>query len=284
MRSLTMPKERKFECALKPDSSVLWKQVKYNSGQFCVVLEHSLLRGVSSEMIVWWFRHFVNLEVTLDDVEGYENTKVPAYWLWHPSDHISAQLKGVLGDNQTPIAGTKIHIQECMQYKKYGFQFPVNNELTIFYCENDGWGMGKKVPLFGKMMSLRISFKDVYENGEIIGTHYHYEVVAGTHKKNLLAGILNQKIVGRFTADFWEAWITHNVIEVGAFENFLPALFRQRENLGDLHYSERMNPITKDQVLEKQTGYDPKLFEERIRGYGQSNDAFAYQDEIGQYM
>ncbi|MEM6380326.1 MAG: hypothetical protein AAF705_19210, partial [Bacteroidota bacterium] len=159
-----MPQERKFGWELKPVSSVHWGQVKNKSGQICVVLEHSLLRGVTSEMIVWWFKNFANLEVTLNDVEGYEGKKVPAYLLWHPSDHVSAQFKGNLGENNTARAGAKIHIQETMQYNKYGFKYPVNQELEIFYCENDGWGMGKKIPLIGTMIFLRISFKDIYED------------------------------------------------------------------------------------------------------------------------
>lgn len=284
MGNLEMPKERKFDWKLKSEPSVLWGQLKNKTGQLCVVLNHALLRGVTSEMIAWWFQHFTKLKVTLTDVEGYEQKQVPAYWLWHPSDHIEARLKGKLGKDDTPIAGAKIQIKETMQYKKYGFKYPVDNELSIFYCEHDGWGMGKKIPLVGKMLCLRISFKDVYEAGKIIGVHYHYEVVAGTNKQNFITSILNQKIVGQFTAEFWEAWITHNVIEVGTFENFLPALFSQRDDLDNLHYSKSMNPVTTGQASIQQTGYDAKLFEERMRGYAQSENAFLYQDEIGKYI
>ncbi|MEO1217919.1 MAG: hypothetical protein AAFY45_30605 [Bacteroidota bacterium] len=284
MGSLNMPKERKFDWELKQESSVLWKQVKNKSGQLCVVLNHPLLRGVTSEMIAWWFQHFTNLGITLVDVEGYENTKVPAYWLWHPSDHIEAQLKGNLGENNSPKPGAKIQIKETMQYKKYGFKYPVDNALTIFYCENDGWGMGKIVPFLGRMLSLRISFKDVYENEKIIGVGYHYEVVAGTNKQNFIAKFINKKLVGRFTAEFWEAWITHNVIEVGTFENFLPVLFSQRGDLNNLTYSKSMNPISKDLASERQTGFDQQLFEKRLQGYEQSENAFIYQDEIVKYI
>lgn len=275
--SMPMPKERKFEWALKPTSSVSWGQVKNKSGQICVVLEHSLLRGVTSDMIAWWFRNFANLKVTLEDVEGYEGEKVPAYWLWHPSDHINAQFVGKLGENGTARAGAKIRIKETMQYNKYGFQFPVNQELEIFYCEKDGWGMGKRIPFFGKMIFLRISYKDVYEDGKIIGVHYHYEVVAGTNKQNIMAKAINKKLVGGFTAEFWEAWITHNTIEVGVFENFLPVLYSQRNDLNSLSYSKNMNPITQGMALQEQKGYDQNLLEERLKGYELSTNAFEYQ-------
>ncbi|MCI4671857.1 MAG: hypothetical protein MRZ79_27190 [Bacteroidia bacterium] len=277
MGKLVMPKERKFDWDLKPVSSVHWGQVKNKSGQLCVVLDHSLLRGLSSEMIAWWFQHFANLKVTLDDIEGYENTKVPAYYLWHPSDHIEANFKGNLGPGSTPRAGAKIQIKECMQYNKYGLKYPVDNELKIFYCEDDGWGMGKQIPLFGNLIFLRISFKDVIENGKILGVHYHYEVVAGTNKQNLLAQTINKKIVGQFTEEFWEAWITHNTIEVGVFENFLPALYNQRADLDNLHYAKNMNPISKEMASQVQEGVSKDLLEERLRGYAESINAFDYQ-------
>jgi len=277
MGKLIVPKERKFGWQLKPVSSVYWGQVRNKTGQLCVVLEHSLLRGVTSAMIAWWFKHFPNLKVRLDDVEGYENQRVPAYYLWHPSDHVSAQLSGKLGPNQTSQSGAKIKIQETMQYKKYGLKYPVDNELTIFYCEEDGWGMGKQLPFIGTLIFLRISFKDVYQNGKIIGVHYHYEVVAGTHKQHLIAKMINNKVVGGFTSEFWEAWITHNTIEVGVFENFLPALYEQRHDLNNLHYSKSMNPITQEHSSQVQTGYDKALFEKRLKGYQESENAFHYQ-------
>ncbi|MEL6635017.1 MAG: hypothetical protein AAFQ83_26370 [Bacteroidota bacterium] len=45
-----------------------------------------------------------------------------------------------------------------------------------------------------------------------------------------------------------------------------------------------MNPVTTDQASIQQTGYDAQLFEERMMGYEQSENAFIYQDEIGKYI
>lgn len=281
MQKLSMPIERKFEWELKPTSSVHWGQVKSKSGQICVVLVHSLLRGVTSDMIAWWFKNFANLSVTLEDVEGYEGKKVPAYLLWHPSDHMAVQISGKLGENNTAITGAKIHIKEAMQYKRYGLKYLVDNKLKIFYCENDGWGMGMQIPLLGKLVFLRISYKDVYENGEIAGVQYHYEVVAGTSKQNILAKAINNKMAGGRTTDFWEAWITHNTIEVGVFENFLPVLYSQRNDLNNLHYSKSMNPITKGIASKDQKGFDIELLEERLKGYEQSDNGFIYQNGTG---
>ncbi|MEL7004824.1 MAG: hypothetical protein AAFN93_19110, partial [Bacteroidota bacterium] len=249
--------------------------VKNKSNQICVVLEHSLLRGVTTEMIYWWFHHFPGLKVKLIDIPGYEEQQVPGYLLWHPSDHISAQLKGKMGPGGTAQAGARIHIKEVMQYEKYHFKYPVDQELNILYHEQDGWCMAKTVPFIGPMMSLRISFKDVYEGDKIIGVHYHYEVVAGSHKRNFLAKSITKKIIGNFGTEFWEAWLTHNTIEVGVFENFLPALFEQRHDLNNLTYSKNMNKITESHG--EQIGFSRTLFEERVKGYKASVNAFDYQ-------
>ncbi|MEL6467916.1 MAG: hypothetical protein AAFQ58_23380, partial [Pseudomonadota bacterium] len=71
------------------------------------------------------------------------------------------------------------------------------------------------------------------------------------------------------------AWHRHNVIEVGTFENFLPALFAQRDDLATLEYAREMNPVQPEQ--EPQVGYDKSLFESRLRGYENSNSPYKFQ-------
>ncbi|MEO0696654.1 MAG: hypothetical protein AAFY84_11190 [Pseudomonadota bacterium] len=275
MSEFTMPTERYFDWALKPASSTLFDIHERPNGQFCVVLNHSLLRGVTSEMIHWWFLHFPNLRVTLDDVPGYESQAVAGYLLWHPSDHCSAKLSGRLGPNGQSRAGASIQIQEAMQYKTYGLKYPVNTSLKIFYCGPDGWAMGKALPFFGKVMCLRIHFKDVIEAGEIIGVHYHYEVVIGTSGNSPIARALNSKITSDYSPEFFAAWQLHNTIEVGTFENFLPVLFAQRGDLSSLYYARSMNPMIG--VGDHQSAQSPSLFDKRLAGYKSTKDPFAYQ-------
>ncbi|MEM9055105.1 MAG: hypothetical protein AAGB16_07250 [Pseudomonadota bacterium] len=275
MTELTMPRERDFGWALKPTDSTLFDIHQRTNGQFCVVLNHSLLRGVTSEMIHWWFLNFPNLQVKLEDIPGYEGQTVPGYLLWHPQDHRIAKLSGTLGPNGTSQAGAKIHIQEAMQFKTYGWKYPVDTALDIFYCASDGWAMGKKVPLLGKVMCLRIHFKDVLEAGQVIGVHYHYEVVIGASGNNPVARALNKKITGDYSPEFFAAWQLHNTIEVGTFENFLPALYDQRSDLANLNYSKAMNPMA--EALGGQTAQSTSLYEERVAGFKSAKDPFKYQ-------
>ncbi|MEO0556455.1 MAG: hypothetical protein AAF149_24950 [Bacteroidota bacterium] len=275
MSELIIPKEREFGWELKPDSSVYYGRVTNKSGQECVVLEHSLIRGITTEMLTWWFDYFPNLEVTLDDIPGYEGKKVSVYYLWHPSDHIAVWLRGELGPNNCSKVGAKLHIQEVMQAKKYGLKYKVDNAMEIFYHENDGWAMGIADAALGKMMTLRICYKDVYDGKDIIGVHYHYEVVIGTNKTGETAENMNKKIMESFSPSFWDAWLTHNAIEVGVFENFLPAIYEQRNDLTNLHYAKHMNSVTESP--KKLRGFNQSLFDSRLKGYKESEDAFIFQ-------
>ena len=66
MMSQQMPAARDFGWALKPVSSSHFEIHQKDNGQFCVVLNHALLRGVSAEMIRWWFLNFTRLMVRLE--------------------------------------------------------------------------------------------------------------------------------------------------------------------------------------------------------------------------
>ena len=272
---LIMPRARDFRWALRSPSSSHFEIHKKPNGQFCVVLNHALLRGISAEMIQWWFQNFPNLRVTLYDVPNYEGQTIPAYLLWHPIDHHSASLIGATGPGGTSKAGGRILIREAMQFDRYGWRFPVNKVLKIFYCESDGWAMGRAIPVLGNAMVLRIHFRDVFEGGAQIGVHYHYEVVIGLSTENQAARLLNRKLSAQFGPDFFEAWHRHNVIEVGTLENFLAPLFNQRQDLSKLVYAPEMNPV--GALPAHVIGYDRSLFEERIAGYQTAKDAYQYQ-------
>lgn len=135
--------------------------------------------------------------------------------------------------------------------------------------------MGKALPVIGKVMSLRIHYKDVYENGDILGVHYHYEIVIGAGGNNAISRFINGRIKSHFSPEFFEAWHTHNVIEVGTFENFLPALYEQRLSPEAVSYSKPMNCASS--YPSSQEAYDLCLFEQRMQGYKEAGDVHRYQ-------
>lgn len=275
MTNLQMPAARDFGWTSKPVSSSHFDIHQKDNGQFCVVLNHALLRGVSAEMLQWWFLNFTRLKVRLRDIPGFEGQQVPAYWLWHPVDHLSAKLSGTLGPGGIAQQGCSIQIREAMQYDRYGWKYPVDAKLKVSYVGPDGWAMGKVLPLIGPVMMLRINFKDVYENGQHVGVHYHYEVVIGATGNSPVARFINKRITGEFGPEFFAAWQRHNVIEVGTFENFLPALFAQKDDLSSLEYARDMNPDLPPP--DTQQGHDRALFENRLSGYMNTNIPHEFQ-------
>lgn len=275
MTNQTMPPARDFGWALKPTSSSLFEIRKRPNGQFCAILNHALLRGCTAEMIHWWFLHFPALQVRLVDTPGYENQLAPGYLLWHPIDHVSARLSGTLGPGGVSRAGATIHIREAMQYDRFGWKYPVDAALKIFYVGPDGWGMGKTLPLLGPVMMLRIHFRDVFENGKQMGVHYHYEVVIGASGDNFITRQMNRKLTGQYGPEFFEAWRRHNVIEVGVFENFLPALFAQKDDLSKLSFARAMDAAPS--APDGQSAQDPALFARRLAGVAEAADPYAFQ-------
>lgn len=273
MTKLTMPAPRDFGWTLKPNESAYFDIQKRPNGQFSVVLNHALLRGVRAEMIHWWFLNFTRLSVQLPDTPHYEGRKVPAYLLWHPQDHLSATLVGKTASDGSPLQGSKIHIREAMQYEKHGWKYPVDATLQVHYVGADGWAMGKTLPLFGPVMMLRIHYRDAYDGDVHLGAHYHYEIVIGTSASGPIARFLNKRLSSQFGPEFFEAWQRHNVIEVGTFENFLPVLFAQKEDLSNLTYNRDQDPAPQG----LQHGHDKALFDARAKGFATAPDAYAFQ-------
>lgn len=270
LTNLQMPPPRDFGWRLKPVESSHFKIHQRDNGQFCVVLNHALLRGVRADMIHWWFLNFPNLKVRLHDIPGYSGEQVPGYLLWHPTDHVSAMLGGRLGPGGTAKAGCSIQIREAMQYDVYGWKYPVDAQVKVFYVGEDGWAMGKALPIIGPVMMLRIHFKDVFEGQTHIGVHYHYEVVIGASGADPLSRFINKKIANEYSPEFFSAWHRHNVIEVGTFENFLPALYEQRHQLDSLEYARDMNPMKNNTA--SQTGFSQTVFDDRVADYRNSKN------------
>ncbi|MEL6475492.1 MAG: hypothetical protein AAFQ21_15615, partial [Pseudomonadota bacterium] len=85
-----------------------------------------------------------------------------------------------------------------------------------------------------------------------------------------------KKLTAEYSPEFFAAWQLHNTIEVGTFENFLPALYQQRSDLSSLNYSKSMNPMAG--VGDVQSAQSSALFQERVAGYEIAKDPFKYQE------
>ena len=170
-------------------------------------IEHEIVRNVTPEMLVWWFK---NLE---GDVE-IDGVKYNRYRVWHPRDHLFAEYARRSADGQIG-AGSVIHLAEM---------FGANPKYLIhIYTEIkklDETGYVHHPRIHGlKLAEMDYAFERVAE-----GTKYRNSLTFGV--KGRLGRVVNPLLRKLFfDRKRGAAWIKHNVEEVGNFEFFLPALF-----------------------------------------------------------
>ena len=209
---MKLPDKREFGWNLKPVESAKTTFQKLPTGQYDLTIEHDIIRNVSKDMIIWWFVKFPSLKVTL------KGKTYPAYQLWHPYDHISANQAS--GSKSFGVKeGDFLQIHEAFQRKS---KFELQDKAKVAYFREDGFGLEVKKGPF-KVGNLRHTFRD--GDG---GLEYKSHMVAGV-ESGLLRKLVNSKILPRIMSeDKLKAWFSHNVEEVGCFENFLPSLYQNR--------------------------------------------------------
>lgn len=172
-----------------------------------ITIDHEPLVGVTPEMLLWWFR---NIGGDMD----YLGQVVPRYRAWHPLDHIHWQLVreapgGGAGE------GARFRIVEAMGRDE---RFFVDTIDTV-----------EKLDLTGIRLVLRLAGAQVFqlEHTWSRGTGTtHYTSVMDIGVRSALGAPLNRYVRSRhFGAGMPEAWIRHNVEEVGVFETILPDLY-----------------------------------------------------------
>jgi len=260
---------------LKQNNNTLFTTVPKDNGQFAVILNHPIIRGVTTEMLRWWFQRFLSLKVKLYNVPGVEDGRVvPAYFLWHPQDHIGVKAVSGTDENGFMTKGTVAALAEAMDSEKYGYKYLMDSSLNIIELEQDqGLFMGQDFPIFGPMVRARICWKQLPG-----GVMYHYEIAVGLNEhagySSFLKRILNGQAQKTFSEPLFKAWHRHNTIEVGTFENFLPSLWKQRDP------TDHFKTLTFDALTmnaassypQQQMPADATLFHERVKLYQESND------------
>jgi len=211
---------------LKPLSSAITSARKLSNKQLELTISHDVIKGVTPQMLHWWFCH-------IDDTMQYLGGRYSRYRVWHPFDHIHYKdLSKAL--NGTGSAGTRRHIVEAFGAKK---QFLVNIVDRVAHLDDKGIllkteqagisiGLGNllvRVPL--RLSSLEHHFIPV-----VNGTQYESRLLIGMDSeigRLFVNQIIRPMFIGEEMA---RAWVKHNVEEVGNFELFLPALYANFEN------------------------------------------------------
>ena len=182
-------------------------ELRYERAHMILTIEHEIVRGVTPEMLDWWFRHIGG------DMQVAGRT-YPRYRVWHPLDHIDWQL--VAGDPGHVGLGAQFRIVEAFDRNP---AWLVDSVETVAKLDETGIRLERHM-LGSEVFSLEHWFEPA--DG---GTRYRsrMDLGADTAFGRLLFNRLIRPIV--FGDIMGPAWLKHNVEEVGNFEHFLPALY-----------------------------------------------------------
>jgi hypothetical protein len=171
-----------------------------------ITIRHALLRGVTPEMLNWWYR---NIEGEMD----YAGGRWPRYCVWHPLDHIAYTVSHRVNGEVRP--GTRLHIREAFQRQPENL---LDLQAEVDSIEPNTAIIQKRV---GPLTVLRLANRFDEVAG---GTRYVTEMTIGA--AGLAGRVLNALIRGRILAGaLGQAWIRHHIEEIGMLERFLPDLY-----------------------------------------------------------
>jgi hypothetical protein len=170
-------------------------------------IEHEVLSGITPQMLVWWFKH---LEGDMD----YEGGRHNRYRVWHPRDHIAIEYSRRNPDGSIGV-GCYIHLTEML-----GANPDYLIDVHTLIVKLDEQGFAHRPRFHG----LRLAQMDYEFSPTEAGTRYRNSLTVGACG---IAGWLLNPLIRRFMFDEarGQAWIKHNIEEVGNFEAFLPQLY-----------------------------------------------------------
>jgi hypothetical protein len=211
-RHLPLPLPRNLPWPLKPVGSAETSLSYDEFGRMVMHIRHDLLRGITPEMVAWWFGNIAG------DME-VEGAQLNKYLVWHPLDHIHWQLAQP-GPDGRASAGARFRIVEAFG-RNPDFYIDITDTVTRL----DVTG----ITLVGYKLGLQIS----HLNHDFVaidsGTQYVSTLTIGTNLR-WLTTVINPLIRNAiFTEAMGYAWLRHNVEEVGLLEHIIPRIYTGRE-------------------------------------------------------
>lgn len=206
-----LPEPAPVPWALKPFASAASGHERLPDGRDSWWIRHELLRGVTPGMLVWWFSHLEG-EVVLD------GRRINRYRAWHPYDHVHASYARRRPDGSIG-PGAQIRLREVLGANR---AYTVDTVTDIERLDEGGFVHNPRV--HGISGLVRMEYRFTAQPG---GTLFENRLLVGGTQgwRRLVTPLLRR---WGFGAGHGRAWLRHNIEEVGAFEQFLPALYRQQ--------------------------------------------------------
>lgn len=157
-------------------------------------------------MLRWWFEH-------IDATMNYGGQQWPRYLVWHPLDHIHWSLErpapgGGAGE------GARFRIVEAMGANPDHY---VDSTETVEKLDDTGIRLVRRI---GPITAFSLEHTWIPCGDH---THYFTEMNVGA-SGGLLARAVNAVVARVLSEATTEAWITHNIEEVGHLDHILPDL------------------------------------------------------------
>jgi len=209
-----VPRPVPLPWGLKPLGSARYGADTLADGRSRFWIRHEVVKGVTPRMLAWWF---ANLE---GDVV-VQGRRINRYRLWHPYDHVHASYAKRRADGSIG-PGAVIRLKEILGGNPH---FVVDVTTEIEKLDEEGYIHNPVLHGIRGLARMEYTFRRVaggtlYENCLLFGPRG----AVGRALRPLIEQVA-------FPPGKGEAWLRHNIEEVGMFENFLPDLYRQETGL-----------------------------------------------------
>ncbi len=206
-RRLPLPAPRELPWPLKRLESAKTSLSYDAHGRMVMHIEHDVLKGVTPEMVAWWFGN-IGGEM---DVRG---TRVNKYLVWHPHDHIRWELARPGLDGRASVGATFRIVEAFGRNPKcYVDVLDVVTRLDATGYTGESYYLGLK------MSRLNHDFQAVAG-----GTRYVSTLTVGSTLPLIgrLINAVTRSLV--FSEAMGRAWFKHNIEEVGLLEHIIPSI------------------------------------------------------------
>lgn len=206
--SNAMPEPLPSETPLRTLDHGRHEVTSLGDGRIELRIWHERLPGVTLEMVHWWFQH-------LDGRGRFRGLDEAYYRWWHPRDHVSIRASRNADGHIAP--GCTIDIHEAFARD---LRFRVKNQVTIHRWDEHGIGFHAH-RLGHRVFELDHVF---YDHSD--GLEYESLMRVGA-SSGPLRHLIDQHVLPRaFPEEKTQAWLLHNIEEVGCLVDFLPDLYQ----------------------------------------------------------
>jgi hypothetical protein len=213
MAHLPIPAPRPVLYPLRTTDTARVAVERHPASRRRITIDHQPLGGVTPDMLLDWFTH-------LGGTMEYGGRVLPRYLVWHPLDHIRWELArpdrhGGVGE------GARFRIVEAFGANP---DFYVDTTDTVEKLDRTGIRLVRRlagVPL--------LQLEHTWSSGR---GRTHYVSVLDVGARSAALAPVNRLLVRRVFPDrLLEAWVKHNIEEVGLLEHLLPDVDRPAGHL-----------------------------------------------------